>query len=193
MRSNPRCVFDTNVLVSALLFDYSTSAQAFFAALHAGDIIVSADVVAELNGVLCREKFRRYVTEEERERFLQSLLREAGLIEIEQKIQACRDPKDDKFLELAVSGDEDVLSLDPFRGIPILTPEKFLDALLKDRSKEKWHTPARIALAEEKKEGRQHSTHSPHLGHAPWVLAVREALPRDGAEPAGGGRTGGVW
>ena len=128
-----------------MLFDYSTPAQAFFAALHAGDIIVSADVVAELNGVLCREKFRRYVTEEERERFLRSLLRDAELIEIKQKIQACRDPKDDKFLELAVSGDadcivsgdEDLLSLDPFRGIPILTPEKFLDALLKDRSKEK--------------------------------------------------------
>ena len=77
------------------------------------------------------------MTEEERERFLRSLLRDAELIEIKQKIQACRDPKDDKFLELAVSGDEDVLSLDPFRGIPILTPEKFLDALLKDRSKEK--------------------------------------------------------
>ena len=45
---------------------------------------MSADVVAELNGVLSREEFRRYVTEEERERFLRSLLREAGLIEIEQ-------------------------------------------------------------------------------------------------------------
>jgi uncharacterized protein len=143
VRSNPRCVFDTNVLVNAVLFDHSTAAQAFFAALHAGEIIVSADVVAELNGVLGREMFRRYVTEEER--FLRSLLREAGLIEIEQKIRACRDPKDDKFLELAVNGDADcivsgdevLLSLDPFRGIPILTPEKFLDALLKDRSEEK--------------------------------------------------------
>ena len=104
---------------------------------------MSADVVAELNGVLCREKFRRYVTEEERERFLRSLLREAELIE--QKIQLCRDPKDDKVLELAVdgdadcivSGDGDLLSLDPFRGISILTPEKFLDAVSKDRSEEK--------------------------------------------------------
>jgi uncharacterized protein len=145
VRSNPRCVFDTNVLVSALLFDNSTPAKAVFAALHAGEIIVSADVVAELNDVLGREKFRRYVTEEERERFLRSLLREVGLIEIEQMIRACRDPKDDKFLELAVngdadcivSGDEDLLSLDPFRDIPILTPEKFLDALSNDRSEEK--------------------------------------------------------
>lgn len=97
MRSNLRCVFDTNVLVSALLFDQSTPAQAFFAALHTGEIIMSADVIAELNDVLGREKFNRYVTEEERERFLRSLLGETELIE--QKIQACRDPKDDKFLD----------------------------------------------------------------------------------------------
>ncbi len=138
MRSNPRCVFDTNVLVSALLFDHSTPAQAFFAALHAGEII-------------------------------------------EQMIRACRDPKDDKFLELAVNGEadcivsEDLLSLDPFRGIPILTSDKFLDALSNDRSEEKWHTPARIALAGTMKEGQQHSTHSPYLGHAPGVHEVREA------------------
>jgi uncharacterized protein len=143
VKCNPRCVFDTNVLVSALLFDQSTPAQAFFAALHTGEIILSADVVAELNGVLDREKFNRYVTEEERERFLRSLLREAELIE--QKIQLCRDPKDDKVLELAVdgdadcivSGDEDLLMLDPFRGIPILSPDKFLDTLSEDRSEEK--------------------------------------------------------
>jgi uncharacterized protein len=145
VRSNPRCVFDTNVLVSALLFDQSTPAQAFFAALHTGEIVMSADVIAELNDVLGREKFNRYVTEEERERFLRSLLGETELIEIEQKIQACRDPKDDKFLELAVnggadcivSGDEDLLVLDPFRGIPILAPDRFLDALSENRSEEK--------------------------------------------------------
>lgn len=145
MRSSPRCVFDTNVLVSALLFDQSTPAQAFFAALHAGEALVSADVIVELNDVLGREKFAHYVNEEERARFLQSLLREARLVEIKEKVRACRDPKDDKFLELAVngeadcivSGDEDLLSLDPFRGISILTPDKFLNALSKDRPEEK--------------------------------------------------------
>ena len=124
MRSNPRCVFDTNVLVSALLFDESTPARAFFAALRQGE-------------VLGRKKFRRYVTEAERERFLRSLLREARLVEIREKIQACRDPKDDKILELAVngdadcivSGDDDLLTLGPFRGIHILTPSAFVNAL----------------------------------------------------------------
>jgi predicted nucleic acid-binding protein len=59
VRSSPRCVFDTNVLISALLFEQSTPAQAFFAALHAGEVLVSADVIVELNDVLGREKFAR--------------------------------------------------------------------------------------------------------------------------------------
>ena len=137
MRSNPRCVFDTNVLVSALLFATGKPARAFFAVLRDGEVIVSADVVSEASEVLGREKFRRYIGEEQRERFLQGLLREAKLMEIQETVRACRDPKDDKFLELAVnggancivSGDDDLLVLSPFRGIDILTPTDFLDAM----------------------------------------------------------------
>ena len=57
----------------------------------------------------------------------------AELVTIKERIVACRDPTDDKFLELAVSGyadlivtgDLDLLVLDPFRGIPIITPVVF--------------------------------------------------------------------
>ena len=113
--------------------------------MHAGEVLVSADVIVELNDVLGRDKFARYVTEEERARFLRSLLHEARLVEIREKVRACRDPKDDKFLELAVngeadcivSGDDDLLSLDSFRSIPTLTPAKFLDALAKEGPEEK--------------------------------------------------------
>ena len=140
MRSEPRCVFDTNVLVSALMFDRSKPARAFFVALRVGEVLVSADVISELSDVLGREKFRRYVNEEERGRFLRSLLREAKLVGIQETVRACRDPKDDKFLELAVngdadcivSGDDDLLTLGPFRGIRILTPDGFLEALQRD-------------------------------------------------------------
>ena len=49
-------------------------------------------------------------------------------------VRECRDPKDDKFLELAldgqadllVTGDEDLLALHPWRGIPILSPANYL-------------------------------------------------------------------
>jgi predicted nucleic acid-binding protein len=50
-------------------------------------------------------------------------------------IRACRDPRDDKFLEAAVhghadlilTGDRDLLDLHPFRAIAILTPAAYLD------------------------------------------------------------------
>jgi uncharacterized protein len=58
----------------------------------------------------------------------------AGLVTITERITACRDPKDDKFPELAVnghadlivSGDADLLALDPFQQIPIVTPAAFV-------------------------------------------------------------------
>jgi predicted nucleic acid-binding protein len=67
------------------------------------------------------------------ERFIRTVLE----IEVVDSIQACRDPKDDKFLELAVNGhanalvtgDADLLVLNPFREIPILTPSQFLSTL----------------------------------------------------------------
>jgi predicted nucleic acid-binding protein len=56
------------------------------------------------------------------------------LVDVTERVAACRDPKDDKFLELAVSGrascivsgDKDLLALHPFRGIAILNPAAFL-------------------------------------------------------------------
>lgn len=87
--------------------------------------------------MLSRPKFDRYVRLSTRKRFLAALLRRAEIIETELKLRVCRDPRDDKYLELAVvgkasviiSGDDDLLILDPFQGIRILTPAKFLDAV----------------------------------------------------------------
>jgi predicted nucleic acid-binding protein len=60
----------------------------------------------------------------------------AELVTIKEQIVACRDPTDDKFLELAVSGgadlivpgDADLLVLNPFRTIPIVSPGTFVQA-----------------------------------------------------------------
>jgi uncharacterized protein len=128
-------VFDTNVLVSALLFANSSPRKAFELALDIGKILISKDTVDELNNVLSRSKFERYISQSKRERFLVTFVQKSVLIEIQEKIEECRDPKDNKFLELAingkataiVSGDKDLLVLHPFRGIPIFTVSQFLD------------------------------------------------------------------
>jgi putative PIN family toxin of toxin-antitoxin system len=133
-KNRHRIVFDSNVIVSALLFEQSVPGRAFYAALKHGEVLLSQETVVELKAVLSRKKFDRYLTMEERQQFLVRLLREATLVEVTEQIEACRDPKDNKFLELAVSGgancvvtgDPDLLALDPFRGIPLLTPAQFV-------------------------------------------------------------------
>jgi hypothetical protein len=61
--------------------------------------------------------------------WLHELMAAAELVAITERIAAYRDPKDDKFLDLAVNGhagvlitgDRDLLALNPFRGVPIVT------------------------------------------------------------------------
>ena len=59
MKNKPRYVFDANVFVSAVLFHQGQSAQAIDAALDEGEILVSDEIVRELNDVLSREKLAR--------------------------------------------------------------------------------------------------------------------------------------
>lgn len=129
-----RCVFDTNVSVSALLLPDSKPRHALELALLKGRVLLSFATLAELYEVLGRKKFLRYIDEEDIRSFLAALTREAEWVEVDARITACRDPKDDKFLELAVSGrathivtgDADLIALHPFRGIEIVPPHRFL-------------------------------------------------------------------
>ena len=128
-----RVVFDTNVIVSAMLFSDSVPGRAFLGVLDSGTILMSTSLARELNEVLGRKKFDRYVSREQRDRFLASLIRESDMIEVTESIRACRDPKDNRILELAVdgnaefivTGDADLLVLNSFRGVRILTPATF--------------------------------------------------------------------
>ena len=130
-----RCVIDTNVIVSALLLPDSKPRRALDRAIRHGKLLLSFAVLAEMYEVLTRKQFRRYVEEEEVRSFLAALTREAEWVDVDVQIKACRDPKDDKFLELAVSGhathmvtgDLDLLVLNPFQGIRILPPQLFLE------------------------------------------------------------------
>ena len=99
-----------------------------------GEIVVSAETIDELNNVLSRKDFSKYITEEERYTFIATFLQIAKYHKPAVHIDECRDPKDNKFLELAVgshaatliSGDRDLLVMHPFRGTAILTPQDFL-------------------------------------------------------------------
>jgi uncharacterized protein len=145
MSESVRHVFDTNTLVSAILFEHSTPGQALRRALSRGRVLLSSSTLEELAEVLQREKFARYVTAAEREEFLVAFVERALFVEPMEEVRACRDAKDDKFLELAVSGraayiisgDADLLVLHPFRDIAIMTAEDFSHATAEEGADDK--------------------------------------------------------
>jgi putative PIN family toxin of toxin-antitoxin system len=104
MMTNNRFVIDTNIIISALLLPRSVPRQAFDHAFAAGVVLASVATLDELDTVIRRKKFDRYVVEEKRLQFLEVLIRDTRLVEVTEVITDCRDPKDNKFLELAVSG-----------------------------------------------------------------------------------------
>jgi uncharacterized protein len=134
--SKPRFVLDTNLIVSAALLGESVPRRAFELAFVRGELLISDVMQVELSEVLRRDKFNRYVSLETRLRFLAGLLSLTVPVAVTEHIDACRDPKDNHVLELAVSGrsdcivtgDRDLLVLNPFRGIPVLTAPEFLAA-----------------------------------------------------------------
>jgi putative PIN family toxin of toxin-antitoxin system len=113
----------------------STPRQALLRARKAGKILLSAAVLGELRDVLVREKLRRYADEDLALEFLSEVSAESEWVNPDREVVACRDPKDDKFLSLAVcgrathlvTGDADLLALNPFEGIRIVTPRQFLE------------------------------------------------------------------
>ena len=131
-----RLIFDCNVVVSALLNDSSPSGQAVLKAKSSSvTLLLSNSVFAEMIDVLMRPKFDRYASKELRQLFLEEYEILSTKIKITNHVQACRDSKDDMYLELALSGnadcivtgDLDLLVLNPFEHIPIITPKEFLD------------------------------------------------------------------
>ena len=131
-----RVVIDTNAWVSRLLLAESTSARAVDRALYAHEVVVSEALIDELADVLSREKFDRYVPLADREEFLRRVLRIARTIPVLSVVDDCGDPDDNQLLALALdsqsevvlTGDRDLLSLHPWRGIAVVPPQAFLAA-----------------------------------------------------------------
>jgi len=102
-------------------------------------LLYTQALLAELVDVLNRPRLRRKyrLSDNDIKTVLALIMLRGELVTPQQSITICRDPKDNKFLEAAVagradvivSGDEDLLTLHPFAGIPILQPAAFLQML----------------------------------------------------------------
>lgn len=127
-----RLVVDTNVFVSAALKQSSWPGAVLRWLDRQGGLLKTSATEQEVLAVLQRPRFATKITPFFIEN-VRRLFARSELVSITEIVTACRHPADDKFLELAVngradvivSGDDDLLTLDPFRGIPIITPAAF--------------------------------------------------------------------
>src|SRR3712207_6689559 len=129
-------VFDTNSLVGVALIANSTNRKALDKAIDLGMIAISNRTTDEFIAVLFRQKFDKYfLNDDERWRIINKVEMSSKLFFPDISITDCRDPKDNKFLELAIAAnasciitdDKDLLILHPFRGIPILNAVDFIN------------------------------------------------------------------
>jgi uncharacterized protein len=134
MSDSSRIVLDTNVWISALLREKSPPWRVVHHALSFGEIIATADTLAEVAEVLLRPKFNRYLSRARREAALRDLAEFVTVVAVRERLRVCPDPKDDIFLEavvageagLLVTGDRHLLRLGCFRGADIVTPSEYL-------------------------------------------------------------------
>ena len=130
-------VFGASTVVSAALKADSIPEGALLRAEEIDVLALSGAVDAEIADVLNRPKFARSIPLRRRSRFLRLLRNAAIWFEPAVPVTDCRDPKDDKYLELAlaagaetiVSSDDDLLVLHPWRGVHILRPAEYLASL----------------------------------------------------------------
>jgi uncharacterized protein len=133
-----RIVLDTNVLVSAALKQQSVPGMAALLIERRGGLLKSLATEQQLFEVVARPRLALLI-DPETQAWLRKLMAAAELVTISERVAACRDPTDDKFLELAinanadliVTGDSDLLALNPFREIPIVTPSVFVQGAVR--------------------------------------------------------------
>ncbi|MFN9674119.1 MAG: putative toxin-antitoxin system toxin component, PIN family [Microcystis sp.] len=132
---NPnRVVIDTNVFISALLNPLGTPKKVINIAVSQFTILQSEATYQELATRISKKKFDKYLEKDDRLDFLSSLKNRSLFVDIWHETRVCSDLDDNKFLELAVSGmaqyiitgDKDLLILNTYQGIPIITPAEFL-------------------------------------------------------------------
>ena len=133
-----RVVVDTNVLLSFLIKRNSVPGVVVQHVLEHHRLLISSPVIEELASKCRKGKFRSYFTLEEGAEFVELLERVGGLVPIRTGVVACRDAKDNMFLDLAlsgradllISGDKDLSDMKGLGGTAILPPKQCMRLLV---------------------------------------------------------------
>jgi len=124
-----RIFIDTNVCISQLPIPHSVSDRAVLHVAQNHELAINDVLFAKLSQTLKKPKLAKLLSAELRQYYLALLCEKIGAYTIRKQITACRDPKDNMVLELAVAakasyiitGDQDLLCLNPFNNIEIIT------------------------------------------------------------------------
>ncbi len=128
----PRVVIDTNIWVSFLI-GRTLSGLEDFIINDRIQILSSYELLEEMSDVLHRPKFQKYFTVDVIQELVSLMLTKVEIVEIKETFDLCRDPKDNFLLDLCaagradylVTGDEDLLALNPFKGTQIIDYKTF--------------------------------------------------------------------
>lgn len=135
-----RAIGDTNILVSAVIKP-SGRVGPVLQRLRRREynLLISRATLDEFTQVIFRPRLRKKygLTDRVLRSTLRLIVLRSELVHPGRRIAISRDPHDDKFLEVAVggnadvvvSGDEDLLTLTAFEGIPLIPPSRFLAML----------------------------------------------------------------
>ena len=132
-----KIVVDTNIFISAFLG--SKKARFLLKDIINDEyiLIMSSEQLLEIKEVLNRPKFKKYISKAEIDELIELISLKATMPAIYDKITDCRDEKDNMILEEAVygnanyiiTGDDDLLILNPYRWIKIVMLRDFLNEI----------------------------------------------------------------
>lgn len=130
-----RIVVDTNLWVSMALGS-KIVVQQMLQVIQNNNIFIftSADQLEELTETLAKPKLQKYLTKSRTQQLFDLFWLKVQIINVHSQVKVCRDPKDDYLLNLAkdaqahciISGDADLLVLNPIDNLKILTITDFL-------------------------------------------------------------------
>ena len=133
-----RIVIDSNVIISASLTTKSTTARVVRIVENLHTVLASEATIEEFSRTILKSKFDKYFRPlDTRIEIISRYSNKAEWITPSHRVVVCRDPDDNKYLELALSGkadciitgDPDLLALNPFEKILIITPKEFIDSI----------------------------------------------------------------
>lgn len=138
-RKQHRVVIDTNIWVSFLIGKVLHGLEDLIIEGRI-QLLFSEELLEELTDVLHRPKFQRYFSVDVINELVSLILAKVELVEITRTFEICRDPKDNFLLDLCasgkadylVTGDEDLIVLNPFHGTQIIDYNSFQSILLSE-------------------------------------------------------------